>query len=96
MSRPGIAVDEQIRQATEDGSLGAAQGYEPEATLTSKGARLSAGHTASRVLRCHHKRALTKGYGSRWIFEPRLTCANALRRVQYPAFSLVTGREESA
>jgi single stranded DNA-binding protein len=32
--------------------------------------------------------ANTKGYGSSWIFEPRLTCANALRRVQYPAFSL--------
>jgi hypothetical protein len=32
---------------------------------------------------------LTKGYGSSWISEPRLTCANALRRVQHPAFSLV-------
>jgi hypothetical protein len=31
----------------------------------------------------------TKGNGSSWIFEPRLTCANTLRRVQYPAFSLV-------
>ena len=24
-------------------------------------------------------RSLTKEYGSRWIFEPRLTCSNALR-----------------
>jgi hypothetical protein len=32
----------------------------------------------------------TKGYGSSWIFEPRLTSANALRRVQQRAFSLVT------
>jgi hypothetical protein len=32
---------------------------------------------------------VTKGYGSSWIFEPCLTCANALRRVQHPAFSLV-------
>jgi hypothetical protein len=32
---------------------------------------------------------LTKGYGSSWIFGPRLTCANARRRVQHPAFSLV-------
>jgi Transposase DDE domain len=31
---------------------------------------------------------LTKGYGSSWIFEPSLTCANALRRVQHPAFAL--------
>jgi hypothetical protein len=33
----------------------------------------------------------TKGYGSSWIFESCLTCANALRRVQHPGFSLVTG-----
>jgi hypothetical protein len=32
---------------------------------------------------------ITKGYGSSWIFEPYLTCANALRRVRHPAFSLV-------
>jgi hypothetical protein len=32
----------------------------------------------------------TKGNGSSWIFEPRLTWANVLRRVQQPAFSLVT------
>jgi hypothetical protein len=32
---------------------------------------------------------VTKGYGSSWIFEPYLTCANALRQVQHPAFSLV-------
>jgi hypothetical protein len=32
---------------------------------------------------------VTKGYGSSWIFGPCLTCANALRRVQHPAFSLV-------
>jgi hypothetical protein len=32
----------------------------------------------------------TKGCGSSWIFEPHLTCANALRRVQHPAFSLVS------
>ena len=34
---------------------------------------------------------VTKGYGSNWIFGPCLTCANALRRVQHPAFSLVCG-----
>ena len=33
-------------------------------------------------------RCLLKGYGSSWIFEPRLTSANALRRVQQRAFSL--------
>jgi hypothetical protein len=32
----------------------------------------------------------TKEYGSSWIFEPSLTCSNALRRVQHPGFSLVT------
>ena len=32
---------------------------------------------------------LTKENGSSWIFEPCLTCANALKRVQHPAFSLV-------
>ena len=31
----------------------------------------------------------TKGYGSSWIFEPRLTWANARQRVQRSAFSLV-------
>jgi uncharacterized protein YjbI with pentapeptide repeats len=35
---------------------------------------------------------LTKEYGSSWIFRPCLTCANALRRVQHSAFSLVTGQ----
>jgi hypothetical protein len=40
-------------------------------------------------------RALTKEYESSWIFEPCLTCANALRRVQNPGFSLVTERDES-
>jgi hypothetical protein len=30
----------------------------------------------------------TKGYGSSWIFEPCLTCVNALRRVHNPGFSL--------
>ena len=34
-------------------------------------------------------RAVTKENGSSWIFDPCLTCANALRRVQHPAFSLV-------
>ena len=33
---------------------------------------------------------VTKENGSSWIFEARLTCANALRRVQHPAFALVT------
>jgi hypothetical protein len=37
-------------------------------------------------------RALTKEYESSWIFEPRLTCVNALRRVQHPGFSLVRQR----
>jgi len=32
----------------------------------------------------------TKGYGSSWIFELHLTCANAHWGVQYPAFSLVS------
>jgi hypothetical protein len=32
----------------------------------------------------------TKGNGSSWIFGPCLTCANALLRVQHPAFFLVT------
>jgi hypothetical protein len=34
----------------------------------------------------------TKGNGSSWIFEPCLTWANALQRVQHPAFALVTSR----
>src|SRR5512132_809219 len=34
----------------------------------------------------------TKEYGSSWIFEPCLTWANALRRVQHPGFSLVSAR----
>jgi hypothetical protein len=34
------------------------------------------------------ERAHTKEYGSSWIYELRLTCANALRRVQSSAFSL--------
>jgi hypothetical protein len=33
---------------------------------------------------------VTKGYGSSWIFELRLTWANALQLVQRSAFSLVT------
>jgi hypothetical protein len=37
----------------------------------------------------HHVLGLTKEYGSSWIFEPCLTWANALRRVQHPGFSLV-------
>ena len=41
-------------------------------------------HTATRPCRI-----LTKEYGSSWIFELDLTWANALRRVQHPAFSLV-------
>jgi hypothetical protein len=32
---------------------------------------------------------VTKGNGSSWIFGPCLTCANVLRRVQHPGFSLV-------
>jgi hypothetical protein len=32
---------------------------------------------------------VTKGYGSSWILGPCLTWANAPRRVQHPAFSLV-------
>jgi hypothetical protein len=35
---------------------------------------------------------LTEGYGSSWIFEPYLSCSNALRRVHHPAFSLVSPR----
>ena len=35
---------------------------------------------------------VTKEYKSSWIFEPHLTCSNALRRVQNPGFSLVTER----
>jgi hypothetical protein len=35
-------------------------------------------------------RCLTKEYESSWIFERCLTCANALRRVQHPGFSLVS------
>jgi hypothetical protein len=31
---------------------------------------------------------VTKEYRSSWIFEPCLTCANAIRRVQHPGFSL--------
>jgi hypothetical protein len=38
---------------------------------------------------------ILKEYGSSWIFEPCLTWSNALRRVQHPGFSLVTGRAES-
>ena len=32
---------------------------------------------------------LLKKYGSSWIFEPHLTCANTLWRVQHPGFSLI-------
>jgi hypothetical protein len=32
----------------------------------------------------------TKENESSWIFEPCLTCSNAVRRVQHPGFSLVT------
>ena len=35
-------------------------------------------------------RCMPKGYGSSWIFEPRLTSANALRRVQQRASPWVT------
>jgi hypothetical protein len=34
----------------------------------------------------------TKENESSWIFEPRLTCTNALRRVQNPGSSLVTSQ----
>jgi hypothetical protein len=34
----------------------------------------------------------TKENESSWIFEPCLTCSNALWRVQNPGFSLVTLR----
>jgi predicted transposase YbfD/YdcC len=44
----------------------------------------STSHGAGRVV----QRLVTKGYGSSWIFEPYLTCTNALQRVQHPAFSL--------
>jgi hypothetical protein len=40
--------------------------------------------------------AVTKGYGSSWIFGPCLSCANAVRRVQYPAFSLVSPNQRAA
>jgi hypothetical protein len=33
-------------------------------------------------------RQVTKGNESSWIFEPRLTCSNTLRRVQNPGLSL--------
>src|SRR4029450_9861463 len=33
---------------------------------------------------------------SSWIFEPRLTCSNTLRRVQSPGFSLVDARAAHA
>jgi hypothetical protein len=35
------------------------------------------------------QKTITKGNGSSWIFEPCLTGANALQRVQHPAFALV-------
>jgi FG-GAP repeat len=35
---------------------------------------------------------VTKENESSWIFEPCLTCSNALRRVQHPGFSLVASR----
>src|SRR5215217_5674220 len=35
----------------------------------------------------------TKRYGSSWIFESCLTCANALRRVQHPGFSLISPQQ---
>jgi hypothetical protein len=38
------------------------------------------------------RRSVTKEYESSWIFEPYMTCANVLRRVQHPAFSLVLQR----
>src|SRR5512132_410370 len=40
-------------------------------------------------------RRATKEYGSSWIFEPCLTWANALRRVQHPGFSLVASPSAS-
>ena len=36
---------------------------------------------------------VTKGNGSSWIFEPCLTWANVLQRVQQPAFSLVSPKQ---
>src|SRR5215218_9087045 len=36
----------------------------------------------------HRMTPYTKGNGSSWIFEPCLTWANALQRVQHPAFAL--------
>jgi hypothetical protein len=39
---------------------------------------------------------ITKGNGSSWIFEPALTWANALQRVQHPAFVLVYGQAATA
>jgi hypothetical protein len=33
------------------------------------------------------RQEVTKEYGSSWIFEPCLTWASALRRVQHPGFS---------
>ena len=56
----------------------------------------SAGLAAKFQRRPAHGRRVgtaTKGYGSSWIFERCLTCANALRLVQHRAFSLVR-REE--
>ena len=39
---------------------------------------------------------ITKENESSWIFEPRLTCSNTLRRVQNPGFSLVLpGRSQT-
>jgi Phage integrase family len=38
----------------------------------------------------------TKGHGSSWVFGPYLTCANALRRAQHPAFSLVWAQLRSS
>jgi len=39
---------------------------------------------------------VTKEYGSSWIFEPCLACANALRRVQHPGISLVSSARSTA
>src|SRR5215218_259457 len=45
-------------------------------------------HPCGRRLRAP-RIGVTKEYGSSWIFESCLTCANALWRVQHPGFSLV-------
>jgi hypothetical protein len=48
------------------------------------------GHSPSGGARTEGQRALNSYNGSSWIFEPCLTWANALQRVQRSAFSLVS------